>query len=63
MISKGGGPDCRPGHIKNVAESSLKRLQTDYIGRSYQHRVDLNMPIEDIAGTVQESIREGKAVS
>jgi aryl-alcohol dehydrogenase-like predicted oxidoreductase len=60
MISEEGGLNSRPEHIKNVAEASLKRLQTDYIDMFYQHRVDPNVPIEDVAGTVQELIREGK---
>lgn len=52
--------DSRPGHIRAVAEESLKRLKTDRIDLFYQHRVDPNVPIEDVAGTVQELIREGK---
>jgi aryl-alcohol dehydrogenase-like predicted oxidoreductase len=52
--------DSRPEHIKKVAEASLKRLRTDVIDLFYQHRVDLDVPIEDVAGAVQDLIREGK---
>ena len=52
--------DSRPERIRTVAEASLKRLRTDRIDLFYQHRVDPNVPIEDVAGTVQELIREGK---
>ena len=52
--------DSRPEHIKQVAESSLKRLRVDAIDLFYQHRVDLNVPIEDVAGAVQDLIKEGK---
>src|SRR6202040_1057135 len=52
--------DSRPEHIKEGAEASLKRLQTDVIDLFYQHRVDPNVPIEDVAGTVKGLIREGK---
>src|SRR5215510_11122042 len=52
--------DSRPEHIKEVAEASLKRLRTDVIDLFYQHRVDPNVPIEDVAGAVKELIREGK---
>ncbi len=48
------------GHIREVAEASLKRLKTDRIDLFYQHRVDPNVPIEDVAGAVQDLIREGK---
>jgi aryl-alcohol dehydrogenase-like predicted oxidoreductase len=54
------GLDSRPEHIKEVAEASLKRLRTDVIDLFYQHRVDPNVPIEDVAGAVKELIREGK---
>ena len=54
------GMDSRPEHIRAVAEASLKRLRTDYIDLFYQHRVDPNVPIEDVAGTVKELIQEGK---
>jgi aryl-alcohol dehydrogenase-like predicted oxidoreductase len=52
--------DSRPEHIKQVAEASLKRLRTDTIDLFYQHRVDPNVPIEDVAGAVKDLIREGK---
>ena len=55
-----GGLDSRPEHIKAVAEASLKRLRTDHIDLFYQHRVDPNVPIEEVAGTVKDLIREGK---
>src|ERR1700683_1699570 len=60
-----GGPrwsglDSRPEHIKEVAEASLKRLKTDVIDLFYQHRVDLNVPIEDVAGAVKDLIQQGK---
>ncbi|MFW5389769.1 aldo/keto reductase [Yersinia sp. 2544 StPb PI] len=60
-----GGPkwiglNSRPEHIKKVAEASLKRLKTDVIDLFYQHRVDPNVPIEDVAGAVQDLIKEGK---
>jgi len=60
-----GGPrwselDSRPEHIRAVTEASLKRLKTDAIDLLYQHRVDPNVPIEDVAGTVGELIKEGK---
>jgi aryl-alcohol dehydrogenase-like predicted oxidoreductase len=54
------GLDSRPAHIKEVAEASLKRLRTDVIDLFYQHRVDPNVPIEDVAGAVKDLIREGK---
>jgi len=54
------GLDSRPEHIKEVAEASLKRLRTDVIDLFYQHRVDPNVPIEDVAGAVKELIQEGK---
>lgn len=56
----GKGLDSRPENIRNVAEAALKRLQTDVIDLLYQHRVDPNVPIEDVAGTVRELIAEGK---
>jgi len=52
--------DSRPEHIKEVAEASLKRLKTDVIDLFYQHRVDPNVPIEDVAGAVKDLIQEGK---
>jgi aryl-alcohol dehydrogenase-like predicted oxidoreductase len=54
------GMDSRPERIREVAEASLKRLQTDRIDLFYQHRVDPNVPMEDVAGTVRDLIREGK---
>lgn len=54
------GVDSRPEHIKEVAEASLKRLKTDVIDLFYQHRVDPEVPIEEVAGAVKELIREGK---
>jgi aryl-alcohol dehydrogenase-like predicted oxidoreductase len=54
------GLDSRPAHIKQVAEASLERLKVDQIDLFYQHRVDPNVPIEDVAGAVQDLIREGK---
>jgi aryl-alcohol dehydrogenase-like predicted oxidoreductase len=60
---KGGqsGLNSRPEHIREVAEASLKRLKTDRIDLLYQHRVDPNVPIEDVAGAVKELIQQGKA--
>ena len=52
--------DSRPEHIKEVAEASLKRLRTDFIDLFYQHRVDPDVPIEDVAGAVKDLIRAGK---
>jgi len=57
---KPAGLDSRPAHIRDVAEASLKRLKTDRIDLLYQHRVDPNVPIEDVAGAVKDLIREGK---
>jgi len=54
------GVDSRPEHIKEVAEASLKRLRTDFIDLFYQHRVDPDVAIEDVAGAVKELIQEGK---
>jgi aryl-alcohol dehydrogenase-like predicted oxidoreductase len=54
------GMDSRPERIRQVADASLKRLKTDRIDLFYQHRVDPNVPIEDVAGTVKDLIREGK---
>src|SRR5207302_4107790 len=51
------GLDSRPEHIKEVAEASLKRLRTDFIDLFYQHRVDPEVPIEDVAGAVKELIQ------
>ena len=54
------GMNSKPENIRNVAEAALKRLKTDRIDLFYQHRVDPNVPIEDVAGTVKELIKEGK---
>lgn len=64
-LDPNGGPraigvDSRPEHIREVAEASLKRLNVDSIDLLYQHRVDPSVPIEDVAGTVRDLIREGK---
>ncbi len=64
-LDPNGGPqwaglDSRPQHIKQVAEASLKRLRVDAIDLFYQHRVDPDVPIEDVAGAVRDLIREGK---
>ncbi len=64
-LDPSGGPkwvglDSRPQHIKQVAEASLKRLRVDAIDLFYQHRVDPEVPIEDVAGAVKDLIREGK---
>jgi aryl-alcohol dehydrogenase-like predicted oxidoreductase len=55
-----GGVNSRPDHIRDVVAASLKRLRTDRIDLLYQHRVDPNVPIEDVAGTVKELIAQGK---
>jgi aryl-alcohol dehydrogenase-like predicted oxidoreductase len=57
---KQAGLDSRPAHIKEVAEASLKRLRTDVIDLFYQHRVDPDVPIEDVAGAVKDLIQQGK---
>jgi hypothetical protein len=57
-----GAPSSRPEQIRKVAEASLKRLRTDRIDLFYQHRVDQNVPIEDVAGTVRDLIKEGKVL-
>lgn len=54
------GLDSSPARIKAVADASLKRLRTDYIDLFYQHRVDPNVPIEEVAGTIQDLMKEGK---
>src|SRR5262245_1063012 len=59
---KQAGLDSRPEHIKDVTEASLKRLRTDRIDLLYQHRVDPNVPIEDVAGAVKDLIKEGKVI-
>jgi aryl-alcohol dehydrogenase-like predicted oxidoreductase len=58
--SRSGGLNSRPEHVKAVAEASLKRLKTDVIDLYYQHRVDPDVPIEDVAGAVKELIQTGK---
>ena len=57
---RSGGTNSRPEHVKAVADASLKRLRTDHIDLFYQHRVDPDVPIEDVAGAVRELIAEGK---
>ncbi|HEV2417118.1 MAG TPA: aldo/keto reductase [Terriglobia bacterium] len=57
---RSGGTNSRPEHIKLVADASLKRLRTDHIDLFYQHRVDPDVPIEDVAGAIKELIAEGK---
>jgi len=57
---KAQGLDSRPEHIRKTTDASLKRLRTDVIDLLYQHRVDSNVPIEDVAGTVRELIQQGK---
>jgi aryl-alcohol dehydrogenase-like predicted oxidoreductase len=59
-IDGSGVPDSRPARIRQAVEGSLKRLRTDRIDLLYQHRVDRNVPMEDVAGTVKELIAEGK---
>jgi aryl-alcohol dehydrogenase-like predicted oxidoreductase len=57
---KSAGLDSRPSHIREVVDGSLRRLSTDWIDLLYQHRVDPDVPIEDVAGAVKDLIREGK---
>lgn len=59
---KAGGLNSRPEHIKKVVESSLKRLRTDRIDLYYQHRVDPQVPIEEVAGTIKDLVKEGKVL-
>jgi len=59
-VGKWSALNSRPDHIKQVAEESLRRLKVDAIDLFYQHRVDLNVPIEDVAGAVKDLIQEGK---
>ena len=56
------GLDSRPERIRRVVAESLKRLKTDRIDRHYQHRVDLTVPIEDVAGTFKDLIQQGKVL-
>jgi aryl-alcohol dehydrogenase-like predicted oxidoreductase len=60
VTGKARGMDSRPEHIKQVAEASLRRLKSDVVDLFYQHRVDPNVPIEDVAGAVKNLIEEGK---
>jgi aryl-alcohol dehydrogenase-like predicted oxidoreductase len=60
---KAGGLNSQPAHIRQVVEESLKRLKTDRIDLLYQHRVDPNVPIEEVAATVRELIKEGKVLN
>src|SRR4029434_4948867 len=57
-----GGLNSRPEHIRKVVEGSLKRLRTDRIDLYYQHRVDPDVPIEDVAGTIEDLIKQGKVL-
>src|SRR6187402_3080390 len=59
---KQAGLDSRPAHIRDVAEASLQRLKTDRIDLLYQHRVDPEVPIEDVAGTVKDLMAQGKVL-
>lgn len=59
---RSGGLNSQPEHIKNVVEAMLKRLRTDRIDLLYQHRVDPQVPIEDVAGAIQDLIKEGKVL-
>ena len=60
LMSTNMGLDSRPAHIREVAEASLKRLKVDTLDLFYQHRVDPEVPIEEVAGTIKDLIREGK---
>jgi aryl-alcohol dehydrogenase-like predicted oxidoreductase len=61
-MDKGGALNSRPEHIRKVVEASLKRLRTDRIDLYYQHRVDPSVPIEEVAGTIKDLIKEGKVL-
>src|SRR5579872_4727396 len=61
-LTEMGGLDSRPDHIKRMVDGCLKRLRTDRIDLFYQHRVDPNVPIEDVAGAVKELIEDGKVL-
>jgi aryl-alcohol dehydrogenase-like predicted oxidoreductase len=62
LEDRAGGLNSRPDRIRKVVEASLKRLRTDRIDLLYQHRVDPNVPIEDVAGTVKDLIQQGKVL-
>jgi aryl-alcohol dehydrogenase-like predicted oxidoreductase len=62
LEDKAGGMNSRPDHIRKVIEESLKRLRTDRIDLYYQHRVDPNVPIEDVAGAIKDLIKVGKVL-
>src|SRR3954451_23215733 len=55
-----GGVNSNPAHIRGAVDGSLRRLKTDYFDLLYQHRVDPDVPVEDVAGTVKELIQQGK---
>lgn len=57
---RAGGTNSRPEHVKAAADASLRRLRTDHIDLFYQHRVDPDVPIEEVAGAVKELIAAGK---
>ena len=61
-MEAGGALNSRPAHIRKVVEASLKRLRTDRIDLYYQHRVDPNVPIEEVAGTIKDLIQQGKVL-
>ena len=61
-IENGGTLNSQPEHIRKVVEESLKRLRTDHIDLYYQHRVDPEVPIEDVAGAIKDLIKEGKVL-
>jgi aryl-alcohol dehydrogenase-like predicted oxidoreductase len=60
---RSGGLNSQPEHIKKVVEDMLKRLRTDRIDLLYQHRVDPNVPIEDVAGAIKDLVKRGKSVA
>src|ERR1700712_3017049 len=62
-LTEKGGLDSRPDHIKWMVDGCLKRLRTDHIDPFYQHRVDPNVPIEDVAGAVKDLIAAGKVLA
>ena len=61
-VRRGGGVNSRPAHIRQVVEAQLRRLRTDRIDLLYQHRVDPNVPIEDVVGTIKDLIGQGKVL-